>query len=348
MPGKAKLKFPDRYLTLWIFLAMGFGLLLGNILPEETPVTLAGKEGEINPALAIGLILMMYPPLARVNYAQIHSIFRKPRLLLLSLSLNWIIGPLLMFLLGILLLPGHPGYLHGIILIGLARCIAMVLVWNDLAGGSREYGAALVGLNSLFQVFTYALYAWFFLEVLLPVFGYPALEVTLTIKEVARITGIYLGVPFAAGFLSRYLLIRLKGETWYQTRFIPRISPITLLALLYTIVVMFSFRAESILNLPMEVLRIAWPLIVYFVLMFLISFLLSRKAGASYAENVAVSFTATGNNFELAIAVAISLFGAGSDAAFAGVIGPLIEVPALILIVRVSKWLQVRLYERSR
>lgn len=333
MPSQPRLKFLDRYLTFWIFLAMGLGLLIGNLLPPEILNKLSGDAQEINPLLAIGLILMMYPPLAKADYSKLHDIIRKPKLLWLSLLLNWVIGPVLMFALAILFLGDEPGYLHGLILIGTARCIAMVLVWNDLAGGNRELGAALVGLNSLFQLFTYSFFAWLSIAVLLPLIGYQGNDIHLEFSFVARMTAIYLGIPFLLGILSRWMFIRTKGKEWFQHRFIPAISPITLIALLATIVYMFTLRAESIVQLPMEVGKIAIPLVLYFLIMFLSSYYFAKKSGASYSENAAISFTAAGNNFELAIAVAISVYGIQSDAAFAGIIGPLIEVPTLILLV---------------
>lgn len=338
----------NRYLTVWIFLAILAGIVLGNLLPETMLMSMAGIEGGTNIYLAIGLILMMYPPLAKVNYADIFSIFKKPKLLFLSIGLNWIFGPIFMFLLAFIFLKDNPGYFQGVILIGLARCIAMVLVWNDLGKGNKEYAAALVAINSLFQVFTYALYAWFFLEIIPPFFGIQQVKIALSIREVALNSAIYLGIPFLAGFVTRSLLVNIKGNDWYQKRFLPFLGPLGLIALLFTIIYMFSLRAHSIITLPFEVIKIAVPLLIYFVVMFIASFFFGKKIGANYSENAAISFTATGNNFELAIAIAVSIFGIQSDAAFAGIIGPLIEVPALILLVRLSLYFKRRYYPIER
>ncbi|SFJ18529.1 ACR3 family arsenite efflux transporter [Myroides guanonis] len=340
---QVRMKFLDRFLTLWIFLAMGIGVLIGYVFPGFSNVMDSLSIGSTNIPLAIGLIVMMYPPLARVNYSLLPMAFKDKKVLSLSLILNWIVGPILMFVLAVIFLRDEPDYMVGLILIGLARCIAMVIVWNDLAKGNREYAALLIALNSVFQIVFYSFFVWLFINVLPSYFGFADFAVSIEMSEVFKSVSIYLGIPFLAGFLSNKYLVKLKGENWYNRKFIPFISPFTLYALLFTIVFMFSLKGEHIVQLPMQVVKVAIPLVIYFVLMFFISFFMNRSMNVSYDKNVAISFTATGNNFELAIAVAIAVFGVHSPQAFVGVIGPLIEVPVLILLVRVSLWMKERM-----
>lgn len=335
-----KLKFLDKFLTLWIFLAMFLGIIIGNLFPNISTMISSLSIGTTNIPLAIGLIIMMYPPLAKVDYSLLPEVFRDKKVIGISLLLNWVIGPVLMFVLAVLFLRNEPDYMVGLILIGLARCIAMVLVWNDLAKGNREYAALLVALNSLFQVFSYSFMIWMFINILPGKLGLANFNISVSILEVTESVLIYLGLPFIAGFLSRYFLTRLKGKEWYQRKFLPKIFPFTLYALLFNIILMFSLKGDKIVELPTDVIKVAIPLIIYFVLMFLMSFFINKLLNIPYDKNVSISFTATGNNFELAIAVSIAVFGIHSPQAFAGVIGPLVEVPVLILLVRISLWLK--------
>lgn len=341
-----KLKFLDRYLTLWIFLAMLIGIGLGNFFPNISTFTNSLSVGTTNVPLAIGLILMMYPPLAKVDYSLLPKALKDKKVIAISLILNWVIGTVLMFGLAVLFLRNEPEYMSGLILIGLARCIAMVIVWSDLAKANREYTALLVALNSIFQILTYSFFVWLFINILPNKLGIANFNVSVSMKEVTQSVLIYLGIPFFAGFVSRYYLVKSKGIEWYNRKFVPKISPITLYALLFTIVLMFSLKGDKILELPLDVIKIAIPLIIYFVLMFFVSFFIGKFLNVPYDKNASIAFTATGNNFELAIAVAIALFGIHSPQAFVGVIGPLVEVPVLILLVRASLFLKRKYYKQ--
>lgn len=345
MANRKRLKFLDQYLTLWIFLAMAIGVGIGYFIPDSSGFINSFSSGTTNVPLAIGLILMMYPPLTKVDFSKIPQMFEKPKLLIASFIITWIVGPFLMFLLSIFFLSDYPEYMTGLMIIGLAPCIAMVIVWNELAEGNRELTAGLVGINSLLQVLFFSLYAYFYLEIMLPLFGIHGLSIDITIEEIAKTVGIYLGIPFVLAVISRFMIRKYIGEKWFNQTFLPFISPITLIALLFTIVVMFSLKGEMIVDIPMDVLRIAAPLVIFFGIMFFLMFFVSKKIGATYRDAASLSFTASGNNFELAIAVAIGVFGINSGQAFAGVIGPLVEVPALILLVRVAFWLKKKYYK---
>jgi ACR3 family arsenite transporter len=344
---KKRLGFLDRFLTLWIFIAMLLGVSIGYFIPNSSNYINSFSSGPTNIPLALGLILMMYPPLTKIDFSQVPQLFEKPKLLTASFYITWIVGPFLMFSLAVLFLHDFPEYMTGLIIIGIAPCIAMVIVWNELAEGNRELTAGLIGINSLLQVFFFSLYAYFYLEIMLPLFGFKELTLNITITEIAQTVGIYLGIPFVLAVLSRYAIKKFIGDKWFNQQFIPFVSPITLIALLFTIVVMFSLKGEMIVDLPLDVLRIALPLVIFFAIMFTLMFFVSKKIGANYRDAVALSFTASGNNFELAIAVSIGVFGINSGQAFAGVIGPLVEVPALIALVNVAFWWRKKYYDKK-
>ena len=343
---KKRLGFLDRFLTLWIFLAMLVGVSIGYFIPNSSDFINSFSSGTTNIPLAIGLILMMYPPLTKIDFSKVPQMFEKPKLLTASFFITWIVGPFLMFSLAIVFLQDYPEYMTGLIVIGLAPCIAMVIVWNELAEGNRELTAGLIGINSLLQVCFFSLYAYFYLEIMLPLFGIKGIALNITIAGIAQTVGIYLGIPFALAVSSRFAIKKILGEKWFNQRFIPFVSPITLIALLFTIVVMFSLKGEMIVDLPLDVIRIAVPLVIFFAIMFTLMFFVSKKIGANYRDAVALSFTASGNNFELAIAVSIGVFGINSGQAFAGVIGPLVEVPALIALVNVAFWWKKKYYKQ--
>lgn len=344
---KKRLSFLDQYLTLWIFLAMAIGISIGHFIPNTDAFINSFSSGTTNIPLAIGLILMMYPPLTKVDFSKVPQMFEKPKLLLASFFITWIVGPFLMFLLSIFFLGDNPEYMTGLIIIGLAPCIAMVIVWNELADGNRELTAGLVGINSVLQVLFFSVYAYFYLEIMLPLFGIKGLAINITISEIAKTVGIYLGIPFAAAMISRFAIRKYVSEKWFNQKFIPFISPLTLISLLFTIVVMFSLKGEMIVSIPFDVVKIAIPLVIFFVTMFTLMFFVGKSIGANYRDSAALSFTASGNNFELAIAVSIGVFGINSGQAFAGVIGPLVEVPALILMVQFAFWLKKKYYKQQ-